>query len=373
MFDQLPAEIRKIAEETQKIEDEIFKASSKTPEQIAEEEKAATEKKASEEAAAAAATGDAELTEEGKAEAEKKTAEEKAAKEAEEVARGGDDTDKAEHKYKVLQGKYNKELPREREARKSAEEKLVAAEFDKSVLLKQIQDLTQRLEQLEAGKVKEKVPGDSQRVTDVLAGIDDDPDVQYVKNEFPDVWKAFKKGLGKTFDKFVEGTNSKITKIEEKFKASEETTAKTKWDGFNKYLDENVEGWQEVNVDPEFRAWLIKEDKHLGIKEAIAEMNGPRVGRFFVDFAKSKEKSSVSETEDKAHEKKDETKSVTPGKGVKPTQPKRPINTKDEMITQEDIAAFYDRKRRGFYIGREAEGDAEEKRIEKAVVENRVK
>ena len=62
-----------------------------------------------------------------------------------------------------------------------------------------------------------------------------------------------------------------------------------------------------------------------------------------------------------------------PPKGKRPEPPKRPLDKNSEIITQEHIADFYDKKRRGYYVGRETEADAEEKRIEKAVVENRVR
>ena len=391
MSDTMPAEIRKLAEDVQKMEDELFKKPPQTPEEKAAADKAAAEKaeadKKTAEETAAKEAADAELTPEQKAEAEKKAAEEKVAREAEE-AKAAEEAGKPEdfeHKYKVLQGKYNKELPRERDSRKAAEERAVGIEYENSQLRNQITNLTARLEKLEKGgdpkKVEDSTSGKG--VTDTLNELETDPEIQFVKNEFPDVWKGFKKALTKTYDKFIEGTAGKISKVEEKIKANEETTAKTAWMGFNKHLDDNVEGWRVVNKDPEFHKWLDQEESYSGvpkkilIKQAIDEMDAPRVARFFVDFAKSKavpkkEETVIDETKNAQGKIKDGT-DVMPPKGQKTPLPTRPVDTKSEIITQEFIANFYDKKRRGYYLGRESEADVEEKRIEKAVVENRVR
>lgn len=390
MSDTMPLEIRKIAEETQRIEDEIFKKPP-TPEEKVAADKAAAEKVEADRLAVEKTAAEAELTPEQKAESEKKAAEEKIAqeaKEAEEAAAVEPETDaeKSDHKYKVLQGKYNKELPREREARKIAEERAVGVEYENSQLRKQIVDLTSRLEKLEKGDGVKKVEDSttSKSVTDTLNELETDPEIQFVKSEFPDVWKGFKKALAKTYGSFIEGTASKITKVEEKIKSTEETAAKTSWMNFNKHLDDNVEGWRIVNKDPEFHKWLDEEEEYSGvpkkilIKQAIDEMDGPRVGKFFIDFAKTKTVSKKDETVldevkiDKPVKDKDGN-DIMPPKGQKLQPPKRPADNNTEIITQEHIADFYDKKRRGYYVGREAEGDAEEKRIEKAVVECRVR
>jgi len=377
MSDLVPAEIRKIAEDVQKMEDELFKKSSeKTPEQLAEEAKKAVEQNATGPTGPTGPTGD-----EAKTGATGPTG-----PTGPDETKGKTKPEDFEHKYRVLQGKYNKELPREREARKSSEERLVSAEYDNSILRKQLAELTNRLEALEkGGQGAKKEPEGSPKISDMMVELENDPDIVYIKNEFPDVWKGLKKVFSKTYDKMVEGTASKITKVEEKMKSTEDTAAKRAWMDFHKHLDDNVVGWRVVNKDPEFAKWLEGEEEYSGlpksvlIKQAISEMDGIRVAKFFVDFAKSKEKpADIDKTKDQeAHDNKgdDKTKDggVTPSRGVKPNPPKRPVDTKNEIITQEDIAAFYERKRKGFYIGREAEGDAEEKRIEKAVVENRVK
>jgi hypothetical protein len=372
MADLIPAEIRKIAEDTQKIEDELFKKAVKTPEELAAEEKVAKEKAEAEKKAAEEAA--AEPTEEEKAEAEKKAAEEKEAKEAEEAARAAEveDPEKAEHKYNVLKGKYNKELPREREARKAAEEKLISSETENSILRRQLADLTNRLEVVERGGSNKKEPEESVKGSDMLAELDADPDIVFLKNEYPDFWKGVKKALTKTYDRAVENTASKITKVEKKVEVSEETTRKNAWNAFHKYLDDNVEGWREVNVSPDFKKWLVQEEKHLGIKEAIDEVDGKRVAKFFVDFAKSKEPPKKNKEDAPKEDKLPEDKTVAPPKGAKPNPPARKVSDKNEKITQESIAQFYERKRKGFYVGRETEMNVEEKKIELAVVEGRV-
>lgn len=376
MSDFRPAEIDKIAKEVQQMEDEIFhgkKPAEKTPEQLAAEE-----------AAKQGVTGPT-----GPTGATGPTGDEAGVGETGPTGPTGPKEpevkkDGFEHKYNVLKGKYNKELPRERETRKAAEERSISLEYENSQLRKQISDMAGRLDRLEKGGKAEPTQEVNKGVEDLLTELENDPEATYVKQEFPDVWKVLKKFAVKTHDKIVSSTMGKITKVEEKVNTSEENSRKVAWVGFNKHLDDNVEGWRVVNKDPEFSVWLDQEEGYSGIpkkiliKQAIDEMDAPRVARFFVDFAKTKEaparvpaKQEVVEEAKKPGEKKVEN--VMPPKGVKPGLPKRPVDEKSEIITQEEIAAFYEKKRRGFYLGREAEGDAEEKRIEKAVVDNRVR
>ena len=381
MSNTMPAEIRKLAEDVQKMEDELFKKP-QTPEEKAAADKAAAEKAEAEKKTAeevVVKADETELTEEQKAEAAiQKAADDKIAQEAEaaKVAAEEGKPEDFEHKYKVLQGKYNKELPRERDARKSAEERTVGIEYDNSQLRKQIIDLTARIEKGEVKKVEDVATGKG--VTDTLNELETDPEIQFVKNEFPDVWKGLRKALTKTYDKFIEGTAGKITKVEEKIKSTEETANKTAWIGFNKHLDDNIEGWRVVNKDPAFHKWLDEEESYSGvpkkilIKQAIDEMDGPRVGKFFIDFAKTKVVPKVKETTEENKTKKDGD-DLMPPKGVRTPPPKKQVDKNSEIITQEHIADFYDKKRRGYYLGRESEADVEEKRIEKAVVENRVR
>ena len=293
----MPAEIRKIAEDVQKMEDELFKKPPTPEERVAADKAAAEKAEIDRLAAERVATEEIELTPEQKAEAEKKTVEEESAEEAkkaEELRISGEagKPKDYEHMYDVLKGKYNKELPREREARKSAEERSVGIEYENSQLRKQIADLTAKLEKGEVKKVEDVTA--NKGVADTLNELESDPEIQFVKNEFPDVWKGFRKALTKTYDKFVEGTAGKITKVEEKIKSTEETAAKTAWMGFNRHLDDNIEGWRIVNRDPAFHKWLEEEESYSGvpkkilIKQAIDEMDGPRVGKFFIDFAKTK-------------------------------------------------------------------------------------
>lgn len=397
----LPAEIRKIQEDTQKIEDSLFKKEpEKTPEQIAEEQKAAKEKEEAEKAAAEASKrseGGEEgeiLSGEEKAEAERKAAEEIEAakkKEEEEAARIAEEAGKPvnwEHKYKVMSGKYNKELPRERDARKTAEDRAITVEYENSELRKQVTQLNERIGNLETGKSTKadlKPEESSKAVTAILDELESDADVQEIKREFPDFWKANKKALNKIADVILRGASEKVTKIEKHFESSKEETRKSNWIAFHKYLDENVVGWRTVNKDPIFETFL--EEKIYGVSKrqlidkAIDEMNGPEVAKFFVEFAKSKEPPPVKKREgeeenagkDKGGQPPKPADTTNPPKGQKTTPPKRPEDKNKEIITSEHISKFYDDKRRGLYQGREAEAMAEEKRIEKAVAEGRVR
>jgi hypothetical protein len=372
----LPFEIRKVQEDTQKIEDALFKKEPPKKEEPKKEEPPVKEEPSKE--------PPVEEPPKEEVPAEELPKEEEPPREEPPKEEPGKPVD-WEHKYRVIDGKYKKELPREREARKAAEDRTISVEYENSELRKQVADLTGKLETgkpVSANAEIDKIPKTVQTALDEL---DSDSEVQLIKNEFPAVWKALKKTLAKASEAILQGATEKVSRVEKKIEVSEEEIRRTNWNAFHKYLDDNVSGWRVVNKDPGFSEALQEVDEYSGktkkalIDDAIHQMDGKRVAKFFLDYAKSKKP-----PEPKKEAPKDETvedgekipakpADVNPPKSRKNPPPAKPDDKNKQIITTEHITKFYEDKRRGAYLGREAEFLAEEKKIELAVVEGRVR
>lgn len=274
------------------------------------------------------------------------------------------------HKYEVLQGKYNKEIKEGKDKVKETSDRLLYLENERSDLLKKVIDLTGKV-----GKPDDK-GGDKAVDTPPPADLDNLPEVQYLKTEFPDVWKAMKTVVSRSVTDAVKDTKEKLDAVEKKVESSTKVSDTTSWNTFNQYLDTNVEGWRDVNIDPEFKEWLKVPETYSGITKLelinrdIANRDGIAVSKYFKDFAVSKAVKPDAPPADKPP-----APSAPPAPGLPKSKPgspppKRPATA--DIITTEHVTDFYQKLQRGYYIGREAEAAAEEKRIEKAVMEGRV-
>jgi len=360
MGNELPTEIEKIRLETQKIEDEMFKQVKPKP---------------SEEPPQPAETPPVEPPKEGELPKEKLVTEPPVEEPAEVPPAEPKKKEDFKHKYNVLKGKYDKEVPRAHSEVREAKDRAIVLEDEAA-------RLRARVAELEVAKPKEEVK-EQKPIT--LEELEKDPEIAYAKENFPDVYKAFAKmfkavGTG-SVDTALKG---RVEKIEAEVKNVAESTARTSMQTFHGYLDDNVEGWREVNRDPKFKEWLSAEDRYTGkpkmalIQDAIGRLDGPTVSAFFEDFAKENtipREEPVVDTENTLEPKPNaepvRPKNIVPPKGKPPVPPKRP--DAENIITTEYITDFYDKVRRGSYVGREDEKRSEEKKIEQAVVEGKVK
>jgi len=353
MGNELPTEIERIRLETQKIEDELFKQEPKPVEKPVE-----TPPK------------------EGEVPKEVPAVEPPKEEPPVEPVPEPEKPEDFKHKFKVLKGKYDKEVPRAHTEAREAKDRAIVLEDEAS-------RLRTRVAELEAAKPREEDKPDQKPIT--LEELEKDPEVAYVRDNFSEVYKAFVKmfkaaGTSNT-DPSLKG---RVERIEAEVKNVAESTARTSMQTFHGYLDENVEGWRDINKDLKFKEWLSTEDRYTGkpkmalIQDAISKLDGPTVSAFFEDFAK--ENSTVKEepvvdTEDTLETppiaEPVKPKNIVPPKGKPPVPPKRP--DVENTITTEHITDFYEKVRRGHYIGREDERKSEEKKIEQAVVEGRVR
>jgi len=280
-------------------------------------------------------------------------------------------TDDFKHKYDVLKGKYNKEIKEARVSVEQASGRVQALEYERTQLTGQVRDLTSRLEKLEKGKEPSDTPPSSY-------DPEKDPDLEYLKREFPDAYKSFNALLTRSINAAVGQVRKELKQVDQNVKDVAEQGKLSAKSTFDKYLDDNVKGWRTIDIDPGFAAWLQQPvpytnvPKRIFIDKAIREFDGITASKFFLDYALENSADDTPPTPPPPPGPKKPVipTDVVPPRAPTPPPPRRPQNT--ETITAAEIAKFYEDRMHGKYRGREAEMLADEKRIEKAVAEGRV-
>lgn len=177
-----------------------------------------------------------------------------------------------ESKYKTLFGKYNAEVPRMAEDIKKWKGDAIA--------------LSKRVEELEASietKTKESKSGTLDAALDRIA--EEYPDFGKVIKELND---NHKKEIEALENKFKSTLDSRVTPIEA-------DVVKTREENFNDdMIRAGVPNWKEIDVSPEFTAWLSQPapygqyTKLELLQDASRALNAPVVAKFFKDFLESK-------------------------------------------------------------------------------------
>lgn len=151
-------------------------------------------------------------------------------------------------------------------------------------------------------------------------------------------------------------------------------------------LDANnaIEGWRDVNVDPEFMAWLQYPDRlsgqkrHAMLVEAWNSNNASRVAAFFEDFLDQAGRAAPQPAAPQGNgvakpQPKPSLESLAaPGKSRSAAPPPGAAAGKD-IITTGDIARFYADRTAGRFKGRESDAEAYERDIFAAQGEGRVR
>lgn len=148
-------------------------------------------------------------------------------------------------------------------------------------------------------------------------------------------------------------------------------------------LDVAMPEWRKVNLMDEFKAWLALPDPYFSLirknelLKAWEQNDTPRVLQFFKGFIAelaATDPAIVPQPEPPASAqptRPDLSSLAAPGRARQSAAPEPP--TEKQIITTADIKAFYDRKRSGHYVGREAEFHALEQELFLAQREGRVR
>ena len=258
-----------------------------------------------------------------------------------------EDQDDFKQKYFVLKGKYDAEVPR---------------------LQHELSELRKTVTEIQDNKPKPVVEDKSDTTDDLL----NDPDLRFLSDEYPDVFKAliaFQKRATKKVDTF----DSSV--LEKKIERLEQATAKTKEERFSDDLNKMAPDWATINDNPRFIDWLNEMDDLTGYTRlqlaTVAQNNldGSRVAAFYNTFKKSNGLVEKKDDSGDKNQRKDMSKYVAPNTTKRATVDKI---DEPEIITRDFINKFYSDARKGAFNGRDDAYNKIEAKIEKALLEGRI-
>jgi len=238
--------------------------------------------------------------------------------------------DNWEHRFKVLQGKYNSEVPR-----------LSSENKELKVSLKSIQE---QLDDLKNAKPVEPLVKQSE-IDEYGEGL-------------IDVARRIAREELATKD-------TEIQKLKSKLDSLEGVTSKTVEKDFYSSLDAKVPDWTKLNQDKSFHKWLDEVDELTGyrrqdmLSQAERDKDADRVAKFFAAFKKTSQ--TQMETTSAALETQ-----VTPSSTKTPNTPPA-----KKIWTRAEISDFYRRVRTGLVS--DADQVTIESDIHAATVEGRIR
>lgn len=251
-----------------------------------------------------------------------------------------------EHKYKTLQGLFNREVP--------------GLQNQVKDLRTQLETAVARLNEAADAKAKPSEPA---------APVADPRDVENFGSDLVEMVQRTAERLFGRAASELQGQAARIeqrlAQLEQALQGTHETVALTAEQSFFDRLTKMVPDWEQINANDAFLAWLAEVDPVYGhprqeaLNAAQRSMNADRAAAVFKAFAA---------TQPSAPKPNAVAKQVTPKAAATaaPTSQTKPI------LTQEQIVEYYNSKRRGEYRGQEAEVQRIEAMINQAIAEGRV-
>ncbi len=249
-----------------------------------------------------------------------------------------------EHKYKTLQGLFNREVP---------------------ALQSQVKDLKTQLE-MAVAKLNEaaeaKKPSEQQPVADPR-------DVENFGSDLVEMVQRTAERLFGRAASDIQGQaarfEQRLAQIEKALQGTTQTVAMTAEQSFFDRLAKLVPDWEQINANQAFLAWLGEVDPVYGQPRQVAldgaqqALNADRAAAVFKAFAATQPQAAKPSAVEKQVSPKGAA-SAAPAPNSKP------------VLTQKQIVDFYNAKRRGEYRGQEAEAQRIEQMINLAIAEGRV-
>lgn len=253
-----------------------------------------------------------------------------------------------EHKFSVLQGKYNAEVP---------------------ALAYELAQANQKIKNLELLQKPKEEPAEPETPP---SNIEDNPKMKAFKAEYPDVFEAATIIAKSIVESQMKPVQEKITKVEQTVGKVNEGIGQNAKEKFLGQLDGDAgvgKEWRTLNKDPEFISWLQNKDIYTGrtkheLLSAAWDRHDPDATlQFFKDFKTVKLPPKPPENKGKDVD----PNRVDPPRGGS-GGPKISSPGKDgPTVTTADLSKFYKDQVDGVYRGREADAEKEERRLLKAM------
>jgi hypothetical protein len=276
------------------------------------------------------------------------------------------------HKYDVLQGKYNAEVPR--------------YAYRVAFLENQVESLTKELASLKlqlaspqppaqpgASATPAAIPQASGKMSEVLKNSTDEK-IKSFKDNFPDIFEA----IGVVADQMLTTIR---TESDTKMKAIEQVSAENAQTAFIETLNRDAPGWQQMcQTDPNWPVWLGVIENYTGklrlelLKEASTRFDAKAILNMLRDFRTAYPTQPV--VAPIAANPNPPAPPVIPGAASvgPPSAPSAgsPSVTPPEQITRKFVSDFYLDVAKGRYRGRDAERITIEAKINRANIEGRI-
>lgn len=182
------------------------------------------------------------------------------------------------HKYSVLQGKYDAEVPR-----------LTADLRESKQDVRSLQDQLRKLEMTIATMQEVNKPKADAPSTDLISQEEID---QFGPDLIDLVNRVAKQAVAPYVDQRVGEVKKDLRQVGESVASQQETMAKSAREKLFERLDSSVEGWRTINKQAEFVGWLNQVDEFSGqprgvlLRAAFDKNDADRVVKFFKGFQK---------------------------------------------------------------------------------------
>ena len=274
--------------------------------------------------------------------------------------------DKAEQKFKTLQGKYNAET---------------------QALKDQVGDLRSQIETQNAVLASMQQPAPAAEPaptpTEKPATVISEAEVSDYGEELLDI--IGRKSL-LSINPALEQINQRLQSLEQGLGGVQQKAVLSDREKVYAALNELVPTWKAVNKSTDFRAWLTEADPSVGaqrgalLNQAFDENATDRVVAFFKGYLNEQTTVQTVETvptpaatPDSQAAQVDLETLVSPGGAQEATPASAHGDTAGRMYTQTEIAAFYSDVQKGKYKGKDAEKLAVEQDIIAAANTGRIR
>lgn len=254
-----------------------------------------------------------------------------------------------EAKYRTLQGLFNKEVPALQRRARELETQLTQA-----------QHALQQFQSRESVEVKPPAAS----TTDV---DEFDPAVESPAQRVAAQAAAFMQKVSSV----VSALEQRLTQVERTQAGQSSTIAATAEEVFESRLTASVPTWREVNVQQAFLDWLAEVDPIAGTQRQAAlnaahqSLDAGRVSAIFGEFLKTQVRPAAAQVPTAV------AKQVAPSTAA-PAAPQAAPAQKP-VVTQAQVAQFYQDLASGRYRGNEVQARALEAAIDQAMAEGRVR
>jgi hypothetical protein len=182
-----------------------------------------------------------------------------------------------EHRYKVLQGKYNAEVPR--------------LQADNRDLLARLSGLENMLASLNAQQRPAADQGaPSQPAGEKYRYVKDEERHEFGEDLYDFIKRAAREAVEPVVDQRFQEVSSKLGKTEKTVNSVASSVVQSARDKLHATLDDQVPQWSQLNTDDGFIAWLDQDDPYSGVRrgtlltQAYNANNAPRVVAIFKGF-----------------------------------------------------------------------------------------